>query len=84
MLWYVPLIRIANAAVYMGSEVYEIKFSKHQITVSVFVLDPQTSHLQVFRLQSRNKPAPGDQNVNWQETVCLNLILQQVNCLHFP
>ena len=57
MLWYVPLIRIANT-IYIGTE---------------------TSHLQVFRRQSRNKPISGDQNVNWQETVCLNLILQQVN-----
>ncbi|KAL3081318.1 hypothetical protein niasHT_039795 [Heterodera trifolii] len=39
----------------------------------------EISHLQVFRRQSKNKPMPGDQNVNWQETVCLNLILQQLD-----
>ncbi|KAH7694768.1 Protein C16E9.2 a, partial [Aphelenchoides avenae] len=36
-----------------------------------------TSHLQVFRRQSRNKPYPGDHHINWEETVCLNVILQQ-------
>jgi len=34
--------------------------------------------LQVFRRQSRNKPSVGDRDVNWHETLCLNLILQQV------
>ncbi|KAI6239178.1 hypothetical protein M3Y99_00622100 [Aphelenchoides fujianensis] len=33
--------------------------------------------LQVFRRQSKNKPTPGDRNINWEETVCLNVILQQ-------
>ncbi|KAI6189158.1 hypothetical protein M3Y98_00432600 [Aphelenchoides besseyi] len=33
--------------------------------------------LQVFRRQSKNKPSPNDRNVNWEETVCLNVILQQ-------
>ncbi|KAF7632776.1 hypothetical protein Mgra_00007838 [Meloidogyne graminicola] len=37
------------------------------------------SHLQVFRRQSRNKPSIGDRNVNWHETLCLNLILQQLD-----
>ncbi|CAD5216008.1 unnamed protein product [Bursaphelenchus okinawaensis] len=33
--------------------------------------------LQVFRRSSPNKPACFDDNVNWEETVCLNVILQQ-------
>ncbi|CAK5078786.1 unnamed protein product [Meloidogyne enterolobii] len=37
------------------------------------------SHLQVFRRQSRNKPSVGDRDVNWHETLCLNLILQQLD-----
>uniref|UniRef100_A0A915CYF2 Uncharacterized protein n=1 Tax=Ditylenchus dipsaci TaxID=166011 RepID=A0A915CYF2_9BILA len=40
---------------------------------------PSTSHLQVFRRQSKNKPSPGDSNINWEETVCLNVILQQLD-----
>ncbi|CAJ0931266.1 unnamed protein product, partial [Mesorhabditis belari] len=35
--------------------------------------------LQVFRRQSKKQPAPCDSNVNWEETVCLNLILQQLD-----
>ena len=34
--------------------------------------------LQVFRRQSKNKPTPGARDINWEETVCLNVILQQV------
>ncbi|KAI6177378.1 Protein of unknown function DUF2045 family-containing protein [Aphelenchoides bicaudatus] len=33
--------------------------------------------LQVFRKQSKNKPVPGDKLINWEETLCLNVILQQ-------
>uniref|UniRef100_A0A7E4UZK9 C2 domain-containing protein n=1 Tax=Panagrellus redivivus TaxID=6233 RepID=A0A7E4UZK9_PANRE len=46
---------------------------------SSFYVGSGTSHLQVFRRQSRNKPVPGDGSVNWEETVCLNVILQQID-----
>lgn len=42
-------------------------------------ISSSASHLQVFRRQSKNKPVPGDFNVNWEETVCLNVILQQLD-----
>lgn len=35
--------------------------------------------MQVFRRQSKNKPVPGDKSVNWAETICLNVILQQID-----
>uniref|UniRef100_A0AC35TYQ8 PIPK domain-containing protein n=1 Tax=Rhabditophanes sp. KR3021 TaxID=114890 RepID=A0AC35TYQ8_9BILA len=37
------------------------------------------SHLQVFRKQSKNKPTPGCSEVNWEETVCLNILMQFVD-----
>ncbi|KAI1732098.1 hypothetical protein Ddc_00950 [Ditylenchus destructor] len=46
---------------------------------STAAISAGTSHLQVFRRQSKNKPVPGDSNINWEETVCLNVILQQLD-----
>uniref|UniRef100_A0A914YRJ3 Uncharacterized protein n=1 Tax=Panagrolaimus superbus TaxID=310955 RepID=A0A914YRJ3_9BILA len=46
---------------------------------SSFYVGAGASHLQVFRRQSKNKPLPGDKSVNWEETVCLNVILQQID-----
>ncbi|CAJ0609129.1 unnamed protein product [Cylicocyclus nassatus] len=37
------------------------------------------SLVQVFRRSSRNQPSPCDQAYSWEETVCLNLVLQQVD-----
>uniref|UniRef100_A0A0N4ZIH9 Uncharacterized protein n=1 Tax=Parastrongyloides trichosuri TaxID=131310 RepID=A0A0N4ZIH9_PARTI len=37
------------------------------------------SHLQVFRKQSKNKPIPGSSTINWEETVCLNILMQFVD-----
>lgn len=34
--------------------------------------------MEVYRRQSKKQPCPGDRSVDWQETVYLNLILQQV------
>lgn len=36
------------------------------------------NQLQVVRRQSKKHPTPADPNYNWEETVCLNLIMQQV------
>lgn len=33
----------------------------------------------MFRRQSKNKPIPGERSINWEETVCLNIILQQID-----
>ncbi|VDK45805.1 unnamed protein product [Anisakis simplex] len=38
-----------------------------------------SSQLQVYRRQSPKQPAPSDVSINWEETVCLNLILQQLD-----
>uniref|UniRef100_A0A9J2PSW1 SLED domain-containing protein n=2 Tax=Ascaris TaxID=6251 RepID=A0A9J2PSW1_ASCLU len=35
--------------------------------------------LQVYRRQSPKQPAAFDSGINWEETVCLNLILQQLD-----
>ncbi|MCP9265450.1 hypothetical protein DINM_020754 [Dirofilaria immitis] len=42
-----------------------------------FCIGQEASQLQVYRRQSPNKPILNDPSINWEETVCLNLILQQ-------
>ncbi|TKR75760.1 hypothetical protein L596_017003 [Steinernema carpocapsae] len=37
------------------------------------------SQLQVYRRTSKNHPTVGDARINWEETVCLNIILQQLD-----
>ncbi|VDM44183.1 unnamed protein product [Toxocara canis] len=44
-----------------------------------FYIGPGGGQLQVYRRQSPKQPAPSDSGVNWEETVCLNLILQQLD-----
>ncbi|EYC12322.1 hypothetical protein Y032_0048g1726 [Ancylostoma ceylanicum] len=46
---------------------------------SFYLGHSQTSLVQVFRRSSRNQPVPCDQMYNWEETVCLNLVLQQLD-----
>uniref|UniRef100_A0A914XRD3 Uncharacterized protein n=1 Tax=Plectus sambesii TaxID=2011161 RepID=A0A914XRD3_9BILA len=48
-------------------------------SVMSFYLGGKSSPLEVFRRQSKKQPVPGDTSVNWEETVCLNLILQQLD-----
>ncbi|CAJ0578612.1 unnamed protein product, partial [Mesorhabditis spiculigera] len=48
-----------------------------RVTTSFHLSAPP--QLQVFRRQSKKQPAPCDSTVNWEETVCLNLILQQLD-----
>ncbi|KAL3983112.1 hypothetical protein ACH3XW_49850 [Acanthocheilonema viteae] len=44
-----------------------------------FCIGQEGSQLQVYRRQSPNKPILNDPSINWEETVCLNLILQQLD-----
>ncbi|GMT06336.1 hypothetical protein PENTCL1PPCAC_28510 [Pristionchus entomophagus] len=37
------------------------------------------NQVQVVRRQSKKHPTPADPNYNWEETVCLNLIMQQLD-----
>ncbi|XP_041472824.1 uncharacterized protein KIAA0930 homolog [Lytechinus variegatus] len=41
--------------------------------------DRQQARLEVFRQDSKNLPSLGEPNIDWEETVYLNLILQQYN-----
>ncbi|KAK6761100.1 hypothetical protein RB195_022241 [Necator americanus] len=50
-----------------------------KMNASFYLGHPQTSLVQVFRRSSRNQPVPCDQAYNWEETVCLNLVLQQLD-----
>ncbi|VDO33402.1 unnamed protein product [Brugia timori] len=43
-----------------------------------FCIGQGDGQLQVYRRESPNKPVLNDPSINWEETVCLNLILQQV------
>ncbi|VDK84227.1 unnamed protein product [Litomosoides sigmodontis] len=45
----------------------------------VFLCESKGGQLQVYRRQSPNKPLLNDPSINWEETVCLNLILQQLD-----
>ncbi|EJW79619.1 hypothetical protein WUBG_09472, partial [Wuchereria bancrofti] len=44
-----------------------------------FCVGQEDGQLQVYRRQSPNKPVLNDPSINWEETVCLNLILQQLD-----
>ncbi|VDN02844.1 unnamed protein product [Thelazia callipaeda] len=59
--------------------------SAHQIS-SDFYIDQvvnlcliNRNRLQVYRRQSPNRPLLYDPSINWEETVCLNVILQQLD-----
>ncbi|VDL75067.1 unnamed protein product [Nippostrongylus brasiliensis] len=52
----------------------------HQMKISSsFCLGTHFNLVQVYRRSSKNLPSPCDQAYNWEETVCLNLILQQLD-----
>ncbi|CAD6187573.1 unnamed protein product [Caenorhabditis auriculariae] len=52
----------------------------HQTKLSAsFYLQGQNSLIQVFRRHSKNQPAPCDESYNWEETFCLNFIMQQLD-----
>ncbi|KAE9413256.1 hypothetical protein Angca_006268 [Angiostrongylus cantonensis] len=53
----------------------------HQMKInsSFYLGHSQSSLLQVYRRSSKNQPSPCDKAYNWEETVCLNLILQQLD-----
>ncbi|KAK6111486.1 hypothetical protein QQG55_43835 [Brugia pahangi] len=44
-----------------------------------FCIGQEDGQLQVYRRESPNKPVLNDPSINWEETVCLNLILQQLD-----
>uniref|UniRef100_A0A1I7TB88 DUF2045 domain containing protein n=1 Tax=Caenorhabditis tropicalis TaxID=1561998 RepID=A0A1I7TB88_9PELO len=44
-----------------------------------FYIQGNQNLLQVFRRHSKNQPTPCDDNYNWEETVCLNIIMQQID-----
>ncbi|KJH41157.1 hypothetical protein DICVIV_12866 [Dictyocaulus viviparus] len=53
----------------------------HQVKInsSFYLCHSQSNLVQVYRRSSKNQPSPCDQSYNWEETVCLNLILQQLD-----
>ncbi|VDO60120.1 unnamed protein product [Heligmosomoides polygyrus] len=51
----------------------------HQMKINSSFCLGNFNLVQVYRRSSKNLPSPCDQAYNWEETVCLNLILQQLD-----
>lgn len=71
MIWYVHQAKLTNSFYIQGVKGFGI-ISRMNKKVQ------NQSLLQVFRRHSKNQPTPCDDNYNWEETVCLNIIMQQV------
>ncbi|VDM75954.1 unnamed protein product [Strongylus vulgaris] len=75
MIWYVYMSKM-NSSFYLGHSTLKTFLRFVHGALPEIKLSP--SLVQVFRRSSRNQPSPCDQAYSWEETVCLNLVLQQV------
>ncbi|KAK5976750.1 hypothetical protein GCK32_013097, partial [Trichostrongylus colubriformis] len=51
----------------------------YQVKINTSFCIGHSHMVQVFRRSSKNLPTPCDKNYNWEESVCLNLVLQQLD-----
>ncbi|VDO20689.1 unnamed protein product [Haemonchus placei] len=51
----------------------------HRVKINTSFCIGNPHMVQVFRRSGKNLPVPCDEAYNWEETVCLNLVLQQID-----